>query len=171
MRALLESDLLRSVSPPGKETLDALARHNREMIAAIDATDISEVLRANREFHFTIFELSPMNQFKHEIHRLWQLSEGYRTWWWRLPDARTRINREHKQIIEALRKFDLERLVEVSNHHRVAGHEGGVVLMGSLSRAETASGRHAGGQPGAGPVAEAGRVGERAGDGGSVPDR
>jgi DNA-binding GntR family transcriptional regulator len=158
MRALLESDLLRSVSPAGKETLDALARHNREMLAAIDATDISEVLRANREFHFTIFELSPMNQFKHEIHRLWQLSEGYRTWWWRLPDARTRINREHKKIIEALRKFDLERLVEVSNHHRVAGHEGGVVLLGSLSRAETASGRHAGGEPGAGPVAEAGRV-------------
>src|SRR5260370_10541073 len=100
MRALLERDLLRSVSPPGKETLDALARHNREMIAAIDAADISEVLRANREFHFTIFELSPMNQFKHEIHRLWQLSEGYRTWLWRPPHARAPGHRDHKQHIE-----------------------------------------------------------------------
>ncbi len=131
MRALLESDLLRSIRRPDKATLDALGKYNEEMIAAIQAVDIAEVLRANRDFHFTIFELSPMNQFKREIARLWQLSEGYRTRWWRLPDAPVRINREHKEIIKALRRFDLEALVEVSNAHRVGGHEGTVATLGT----------------------------------------
>jgi DNA-binding GntR family transcriptional regulator len=133
MRALLESDLLRSIDKPGKATLDGLVTVNSEMIAAIRRGDIADVLRANREFHFTIFELSPMTQFRREIHRLWQLSEGYRTWWWRLPDATSRINREHREIIKALRRFDLDALVEVSNAHRVGGHEGSVVSLGQLA--------------------------------------
>jgi DNA-binding GntR family transcriptional regulator len=130
MRALLESDLLRSIVKPDKATLALLVQANDDMIAAIRRGDIGAVLRANRDFHFTIFDLSPMNQFKREIHRLWQLSEGYRTWWWRLPDATVRINREHKEIIRALRRFDLDTLVEVSNAHRVGGHEGAVVALG-----------------------------------------
>lgn len=130
MRALLESDLLRSIRRPEKEMLERLTTVNQEMIDAIKRGDIGDVLRANREFHFAIFELSPMVQFRREICRLWQLSEGYRTWWWRLPDATTRINREHQDIIKALRRFDLDALVEVSNAHRVGGHEGPVMSLG-----------------------------------------
>jgi DNA-binding GntR family transcriptional regulator len=132
MRSLLESDLLRSITRPDKATIVRLGQVNDDMLAAIRRGDIAEVLHANRDFHFMIFGLSPMNQFKREIHRLWQLSEGYRTWWWRLPDAPTRINREHKEIIRALQRFDLDALVEVSNAHRVGGHEGTVVALGRL---------------------------------------
>jgi DNA-binding GntR family transcriptional regulator len=124
MRALLEGNLLRSIARPGQDTFDALTKHNDAMMAAIDQGDIAEILRANRDFHFTIFELSPMRQYKREIARLWQLAEGYRGWWWRIPDARARIDREHKQIIKTLRRFDLDRLVEVFDAHRVGGHEG-----------------------------------------------
>jgi DNA-binding GntR family transcriptional regulator len=130
MRSLLESDLLRSIDKPSKETLADLAKHNDAMVAAIGRGDVGEVLRANRDFHFTIFELSPMRQFKREIGRLWQLSEGYRTWWWRVPDAAARIDREHRAIMKALSKFDLEALVEVSNDHRVGGHEVAVMSLG-----------------------------------------
>ena len=130
MRALLESDLLHSIRRPDKEMLEYLARVNHEMIDAIERGDIGDVLRANREFHFAIFDLSPMVQFRREIQRLWQLSEGYRTWWWRLPDATSRINREHRDIIKALRRFDLDALVEFSNAHRVGGHEGSFVSLG-----------------------------------------
>src|SRR5712691_719221 len=55
------------------------------VVARLEQGDVAEILRANRDFHFTIFELSPMRQYKREITRLWQLSEGYRGWWWRLP--------------------------------------------------------------------------------------
>jgi DNA-binding GntR family transcriptional regulator len=124
MRALLEGDLLRSIARPGQDVFDALARHHAAMMAAIGHDDIAEIMRGNRDFHFTIFELSPMRQFKREITRLWQLTEGYRGWWWHIPDAPARIDREHKQIISTLRRFDLDQLVELFDAHRVGGHQG-----------------------------------------------
>jgi DNA-binding GntR family transcriptional regulator len=124
MRALLEGDLLRTIERPGPEVLSGLKDLNDAMMAAIDARDVANILRTNREFHFTIFELSPLNQFRREVERLWQLSEGYSAqWWWRMPEARTRINSEHKSIIVALRKFDLDRLVELCEAHRTGGFE------------------------------------------------
>ncbi|MFC9538227.1 GntR family transcriptional regulator [Streptomyces sp. NPDC056975] len=130
MRELLESELLRSIVKPDKATLDMLGQYNNEMIAAVRRGDIAGVLRANREFHFAIFGLSPMSQYKREIQRLWQLSEGYLIWWWQLPDVTTRINQEHKQIIRALRKFDREALVELCDSHRFGGHEAVGIPLG-----------------------------------------
>jgi DNA-binding GntR family transcriptional regulator len=124
MRSLLEHELMRSIARPGDDVLDALEKHNETMMTAIGQDDIAEIMRANRDFHFTIFELSPMRQFQREIARLWQLSEGYRHWWWHLPDAAERIDHEHRQIIGALRQFDPERLIQLCDAHRVGGHEG-----------------------------------------------
>ncbi|MFA3842057.1 GntR family transcriptional regulator [Streptomyces aureus] len=130
MRELLESELLRSIVKPDKATLDMLGQYNDEMIAAVRRGDIAGVLRANREFHFAIFGLSPMSQYKREVQRLWQLSEGYLIWWWQLPDVTTRISQEHKQIIRALRKFDREALVELCDSHRFGGHEAVGIPLG-----------------------------------------
>ena len=124
MRALLEHELMRSIARPDKDILDVLEKHNGTMMSAIRQEDIAEIMRANRDFHFTIFELSPMKQFRQEIARLWQLCEGYRHWWWHMPDAAARIDREHKQIIRTLRRYDLERLIQLCDAHRVGGHEG-----------------------------------------------
>lgn len=124
MRSLLEHELLRSIARPGENVFDVLDKHNVAMMAAIGQQDIAEIMRANRDFHFTIFELSPMKQFQREIARLWQLSEGYRHWWWHLPDAAARIDHEHRQIVASLREFDLERLIQLCDAHRVGGHEG-----------------------------------------------
>jgi DNA-binding GntR family transcriptional regulator len=123
MRALLEHRLMKSITRPADEILDALEKHNADMMAAITRQDIAGIMRANREFHFAIFALSPMKQYKREIARLWQLSEGYRHWWWHIPDAAARIDREHKQIVEALRAFDLDRLIRLCDSHRTGGHE------------------------------------------------
>jgi DNA-binding GntR family transcriptional regulator len=131
MRALLEHELMRSIPRPANDVLDVLEKHNETMMAAIGQEDIAEIMRANRDFHFTIFELSPMKQFRREIARLWQLSEGYRHWWWHMPDAAARIDREHRQIIAALRRFDPERLIQLCDAHRVGGHEG--IALGKIA--------------------------------------
>jgi DNA-binding GntR family transcriptional regulator len=124
MRGLLEAELLRTVKRPESEVLSKLKDFNEQMMSAIDSRDVAQVLRANRDFHFTIFELSPLNQFRREVQRLWQQSEGYSAqWWWRMPEARTRINTEHKSIIAALRKYDVDRLVELAEGHRIGGFE------------------------------------------------
>ena len=122
MRGLLEGELLRTITRPGPEVLEQLKDLNDAMMAAIDVRNVAKLMQANREFHFTIFELSSLNQFRREVERLWQQSEGYSAqWWWRMPEARTRINAEHKSIIAALRKFDLDRLVELCDAHRTGG--------------------------------------------------
>ncbi|MEV6927386.1 GntR family transcriptional regulator [Dactylosporangium sp. NPDC051485] len=124
MRALLEDELLRTVTRPDPAVLSALKDLNERMMTGIDERNVTEVLRCNREFHFLIFDLSPLNQFRREVRRLWQMSEGYSaTWWWRQPEARKHIDTEHKAIISLLRKFDLDGLVDMCAKHRVGGLE------------------------------------------------
>jgi DNA-binding GntR family transcriptional regulator len=91
---------------------------------SIDERNVAEVLRYNREFHFRIFDLSPLGQVRKEVGRLWQMSDIYSAAWWRRqPEAKKRINTEHKAIISALRRFDLDKLVEICALHRTGGLE------------------------------------------------
>jgi len=124
MRAFLEDELLRTARQPEPSMLERLSNLTQKMMVAVDERHIGEVMRYNRVFHYTIFDLSPLNQFRRELHRLWQLSEGYSSmWWWRQPGARAQINVEHIAIINALRTYNLEQLVEVCATHRTSGLE------------------------------------------------
>jgi DNA-binding GntR family transcriptional regulator len=124
MRSMFERELLRTIERPPGAVLAQLSGMNTAMIEAIDQQDFADVLRLNREFHFRIFDLSPLSQFRREVERLWQLSEGYSTqWWWRTPEARTQIDTEHLEIIRMLGLFDLDRLVDICELHRIGGHE------------------------------------------------
>jgi DNA-binding GntR family transcriptional regulator len=124
MRELLEDELLRTVRRPSPEVLAELKDLNEKMMVAIDERDVTEVLRYNREFHFTIFDLSPLNLVRKEVGRLWQMSDIYSAAWWRRqPEAKKRIGAEHKAIISALRRYDLDKLVEICAAHRTGGLE------------------------------------------------
>jgi DNA-binding GntR family transcriptional regulator len=124
MRELLEDELLRTVRRPDAEVLNELKDLNDKMMISIDERNVTEVLRYNREFHFKIFDLSPLGQVRKEVGRLWQMSDIYSAAWWRRqPEAKKRINAEHRAIIAALRKFDLDKLVEICATHRTGGHE------------------------------------------------
>ena len=124
MRELLEDELLRTVRRPAAEVLNELKELNDKMMISIDERNVTEVLRYNREFHFKIFDLSPLGQVRKEVGRLWQMSDIYSAAWWRRqPEAKKRINTEHKAIISALRKYDLDKLVEICATHRTGGLE------------------------------------------------
>jgi DNA-binding GntR family transcriptional regulator len=124
MRELLEDELLRTVQRPSAEVLAELKDLNDKMMVAIDERDVAEVLRYNREFHFAIFDLSPLSQIRKEVGRLWQMSDIYSAAWWRRqPEAKKRIGTEHKAIISTLRRFDLDKLVEICATHRTGGLE------------------------------------------------
>jgi DNA-binding GntR family transcriptional regulator len=124
MRALLEDELLRSVRRPDAAVLDELREINDKLMVSIDEQDVAAVQRYNREFHFAIFDLSPLGQIRKEVARLWQMTDIYSAAWWRRqPEAKKRIGAEHKAIISALRKFDLDKLVEICTTHRTGGLE------------------------------------------------
>ena len=124
MRALLEDELLRSVRRPDAAVLDELREINDKLMVSIDEQDVAAVQRYNREFHFAIFDLSPLGQIRKEVARLWQMTDIYSAAWWRRqPEAKKRIGAEHKAIIGALRKFDPDKLVEICATHRTGGLE------------------------------------------------
>ena len=130
MRALLEHEILGTVIRPTAQTLRTITRQNDAMAAAIKAANVSVMLEANRNFHFAIFELSPLDLFRREVRRLWQLSEGYRaTYLWQ-PQTRTRIVAEHAAIITSLRDFDPGQLIELCTQHRSASED---VVTGLLA--------------------------------------
>jgi DNA-binding GntR family transcriptional regulator len=130
MRALLEQELLSAIVRPDGRTVRAIAKHNDEMVRAIEAGNVSAMLEANRNFHFAIFELSPLDLFFREVRRLWQLSEGYRATYLWLPETRARIVSEHDAMVTALREFDPGKLVELSAQHRTASED---VVVGLLA--------------------------------------
>jgi len=124
MRAILEGELLRTIVPGGVHLIGVLTAANERLRPAIEARDIAEVLRLNREFHFAIFNCSPLNQFRREVTRLWQLSEGYSvSWWWRTTGAADRIDREHRAIMRAIEDFDIDRLVSLCEAHMTGGFD------------------------------------------------
>jgi DNA-binding GntR family transcriptional regulator len=130
MRELLETELLHSIARPTRQQLTQLTSYNEQLVAAREAGSVADMLRANREFHFAIFDLSAMDLIQREILRLWQLSEGYRAAYLWLPDTRVRIVKEHREIIAALRDFDLPRIIELCTKHRTASED---VVIGLLA--------------------------------------
>ncbi|MEV6927374.1 GntR family transcriptional regulator [Dactylosporangium sp. NPDC051485] len=124
MRSLLESELLRTVVKPTREQLAALKDINDRLADAVKAHEVAEIVRLNRLFHFSLFELSPLNLIRREVTRIWQLSDVYSAaWWWRTPAAGARIISEHKAILTALRKYDIDGLIDISERHRTGGYE------------------------------------------------
>jgi DNA-binding GntR family transcriptional regulator len=120
MRELLESALHRSLVWPDEEQLRGISDTNRQLQEAIDAADLPAIVARNRDFHFLIYELSPLSLICKEVRRLWSLSEPYRAVYLYDIPARDRILSEHRMVIEALEQHDRERLVHVSDQHRSA---------------------------------------------------
>lgn len=130
LRALIEAELLRSVRCPSGAQLAELEGLNRAMASGMSSGDVTAMLRANREFHFAIFGLSPLTVYNREVRRLWQVSEGYRATYLWLPETRRRVVEEHEAIIASLRSLDTDALIELSAAHRAASEE---VVIGLLA--------------------------------------
>jgi DNA-binding GntR family transcriptional regulator len=123
VRRLLEAELLKTVREPTDEDVKVLRAHNQAVAAGVDAGSITQMLRANREFHFALLGMSPLSLVLREVERLWHLSEFYRAGYLWLPETRTRIVVEHDEMIDALAAGDLDRLVALAARHRHASEE------------------------------------------------
>jgi len=120
MRELLETELLRTVRAPEPDELTGVATRNDAIQAAMDDGDVTGMLVANRDFHFGLFDLSPLGAIRQDVGRLWNTSEPYRATYLWLPTTRRRIIREHEQMLAALARGDRARLVQIADRHRSA---------------------------------------------------
>lgn len=118
MRRVLETEVIRALPQPSDELLDELASLNEQMQEAGERGDVLELRRLNIRFHFAIFEASGYDLVIRELHRIWSMTDAYRSFYLYEPSARTRVVDEHAQLIEALRHHDLDRAVELMDTHR-----------------------------------------------------
>lgn len=117
MRRLLESELLRSYDI----TLVDVPRMRRlnDQLAEVPIDQERELFdRLNQDFHFALFEPSPMLRVRDEVERLWRLSTFYRALSWNGPEAQARVVAEHERIIEAVESADPSVVVSACDSHR-----------------------------------------------------
>lgn len=118
MLQMLEDELLKSLHWPDEGRLHELEQLNEQMQAHARRDQWMGLLLLNRQFHFRIFELSPYSLILDHVARLWDLAEPYIANKLALPEARRRTCEEHTQLIEALRRRDRPKCVELLHDHR-----------------------------------------------------
>ena len=137
MRGLLETELLRRLVWPDSHQLIAIKAINDDLARAVADRDVVAVAQLNRRFHDAIFELSPLETVRQEINRLWEMSDSYRALYLAGP-SRYRTVAEHEEMIQALRRRDLDGLLDALDRHRAGALEELVALLGARPAAAAA---------------------------------
>lgn len=124
IRRLLEDEIVRIAGPQLDDRHFAvLERTMRVMDRADHARDVTAMIAANHEFHFTIFEAAGKPRMVEIIRVLWQSTDAYRTLYYTEAAARQRVTDEHREIVAMLREgrmTDAIRLLDEHRQHAVA---------------------------------------------------
>ena len=119
IRQLLEDEAV-SIAIPNLTDADvaAIERAMLAVEAAGEAGDITAMTSSNREFHFLLIERAEMPRLSRLIRQLWDATDAYRAVYFAEPVNRIQVDREHRQIMEAIRERDIPRTIALMNTHR-----------------------------------------------------
>lgn len=115
---LLETELLASIEWPDAECLESLRALNDQMRECAPQEDWTPLVRFNREFHLTIYSLSPYKLILEEVKRLWALADTFIATKMADRSARIRTVQEHDQLLECLAAQDMPLCLDVMELHR-----------------------------------------------------
>jgi DNA-binding GntR family transcriptional regulator len=139
MRRLLETELVKSVDL-AEVDVAAMRRLQTDMTAAARKEMHDEFQRLNLEFHFAIFDPSPLVLVRQELQRLWYMSDFYRSMYLFESEITQRLVAEHRAILDAVKAKDRKRLLKELDAHR-AGTEHIVVRRLGRRRQPSSPGR------------------------------
>ncbi|CEA09609.1 HTH-type transcriptional regulator McbR [Arthrobacter saudimassiliensis] len=133
LRQLLEAEAARVAmqAAPQPEVLAALKSVASEVEAASAAGDLLAMTAANRRFHFILVEAAAMPRLERMVQVLWDATEAYRYVYYGGEGNRTRVEAEHRMIIDAFEDRDVELLIRLLDEHR----EHAVEALGAFLRA------------------------------------
>lgn len=83
-----------------------------------DGRDVRAMTARNRAFHFAIFDAARRPRLTRLIRQLWDATDVYRSVYFQAEANRTRIAREHRAMLKALRQGDAQALIEIQSTHR-----------------------------------------------------
>lgn len=117
MRRLLETELLRTIDLAEVE-IDRMVELNEQMSSMKSAASGQTYQRLNVDFHFALFDRSPLKLVRQEVSRLWHMSGFYRSLYLYETDTAARLSDEHEGIIDAVRAGNGQLLIDMANQHR-----------------------------------------------------
>jgi DNA-binding GntR family transcriptional regulator len=121
---LLENELLGSIAWPDDACIAMFKDLNAQMRICATAADWTPLVRLNREFHFSIYSLSPYRIILDEVKRLWSLADTFIATKMSEVEARLRTVDEHDRLIEALLQRDRPGCLYAMEIHRASTASG-----------------------------------------------
>ena len=119
LRELLEREAVRAALPHLlDEELDMIAAGFDEVSAALSEGRVGDAMAANRRAHFTLFEAARMPILLRHIRMLWDSTEAYRALYYNEAPRRRTVDREHREILAALRAREPDRALVLLDDHR-----------------------------------------------------
>lgn len=119
IRKLLETEALRNALPKLDNEVCERLRDAMRAIESCDADNsVAEMTRANRRFHFVLFEAAGMPHLLNHIRLLWEATDPYRSLYYMRLDHRDRVHEEHRRLYEAAVEGDLGVAISISDRHR-----------------------------------------------------
>jgi DNA-binding GntR family transcriptional regulator len=134
MRRLLETELIRSIDLATVD-VDRMGALNERMWAMSVAESKDAYQRLNQEFHFTLFDCSPLQLVRQEISRFWYMSGFYRSLYLYETETFAHLQREHDLILAAVKSGSVQQVIDVCDKHR-SGTERLVVQRLGRSRSK-----------------------------------
>lgn len=135
MRHALEREVLASLPEFDADALAEIRTLGERVAKAAERGDLLEMRLANQDFHFAMFDRSPLRLVVSEIRRLWRLAMPYHAAYLFDAEVRRRVIAEHDAMIDALADHDNERLIALMNEHRRGGEAGTNMLLRNTTRA------------------------------------
>ena len=121
---LLEDELVGSINWPDEGCIQRLRELNAQMRTYATAADWTPLIRLNREFHFEIFSLSPLQIILGEVRRLWSLAEIFIATKMAETHARLQTVEEHDRLIASLLQRDHAVCLQAMADHRASTTSG-----------------------------------------------
>lgn len=129
MRNVLEREVLASLPIFDDDALSEIRVLGDRVAEASERADHLEMRLANQDFHFSMFDRSPLGLVVTEIRRLWRLAMPYHAAYLFDAEVRRRVLDEHEAMIDALADHDNERLIALMDEHRRGGEAGASMLL------------------------------------------
>lgn len=119
IRRLLEGEAIRlALVKMTNEDVERVKVAARDVERASASGELTALTSANRRYHFALFEPSGHQHLIRIIRNLWDASDAYRSLYFIASENRVLINREHREILNAVESRDEKTVVRLLQIHQ-----------------------------------------------------
>jgi DNA-binding GntR family transcriptional regulator len=117
IRRILETETVRRALPNvDAETIATMRSHVEEVERYAREADVIGLVRANYEFHFTLYRVAASTHLVRLIELLWDSTSAYRARYFSDGEARTHLS--HRVVLEAVEGGSEKTIVAALDAHR-----------------------------------------------------